>query len=335
MPPPAPTGAAGDDLTGARHDEPRSPAEECLVAVAGSLVTIAVIGLALGGAGLTHPNTAPHGVLVLLAAANLIMLCFHLLPGLPADGGRIVRAVGWWLSGSRDAGNRATATGGRLAIGLITVMTLATLSFDDLATAATALSVAGGLAGLLWLGSARALAEAGHPFPRGTPLPLALAIALGVVIALVLRTYVVQAFVVRSGSMERTLRAGDWVLVDKLGYRLPEVRHGDLVLFRRPPGLQLPKHGFVERVIGLPGDRIESRDGELLLNGSRLDEPYLRGSCGTGRLPALVVPAGRLYVLGDNRCDPADSRAFGTLDAGLIEGRALVVLWPLRRFGTL
>jgi signal peptidase I len=340
---------------GADHADPRGPTEEYLVALAGPLVTLTLTGLGVTGASLTRSGTVLHAVLVLLSAANLLVLLFHLLPGLPADGGRIVRAAGWWWSGSWATGARLAAGLGRIVVGLIALTAMATLSTDDLAAAATSLAVAGGVGGLFWLGSAQALVEAGPSGAPGPPPPRshragsarstrarrgpgewAALFVLVVVVTAGVHAFVAQTFLVTSGSMRDTLREGDRVLVDKASYRVREIRRGELVIFHRPPAVILPEKDLVKRVIGLPGDRVEGRNGAILVNGRRLAEPYLQRECGggTGQIPPLVVPAGRLYVLGDNRCQSSDSRSFGPLDARLVEGRAVLILWPPSRAGS-
>ncbi len=352
--------AAGSD-----HADPRGPADECLVAIAGPLVTLALTGSCVVGAGLTGSGSAPHAVLVLLAAVNLLVLLFHLLPGPPADAGRIVYATAWWWTGSRTTGARVAARAGRYAAGVIALCALTTLSTDNLAASATGLAVGCGVGGLLWLGSAQALAEAPTEAPVRAPVAArppeaashrhdgrtsgesgrgrggrhrwAALLLLTVLLAVIAHSLVGQTFRVTSGSMRDTLRPGDRLLVDRVSYRPSEVHRGDLVVFRRPPAVDLPQRELVKRVIGLPGDRVQSRAGGIVVNGAPLAEPYLRARCprGTGQFPPIVVPPGRLYVLGDNRCNSSDSRSFGPIDARLVEGRALLLVWPPNRAGRL
>src|SRR5581483_8390249 len=121
-------------------------------------------------------------------------------------------------------------------------------------------------------------------------------------VALVIKTYLVQAFYIPSSSMEQTLLIRDRVLVNKLSYDLHPIHHGDIVVFKRPPneGGGPEIQDLIKRVIGVPGDTIESRDGHVFVNGTELNEPYTRGLM-TDNLPRQVVPAGRYFVMGDNR----------------------------------
>lgn len=155
--------------------------------------------------------------------------------------------------------------------------------------------------------------------------------------ALVLRTFVVQTFFIPSQSMHDTLLEGDRVLVNKLAYRVHEVNRGDVIVFRRPANIDIPDNDLIKRVIGLPGDRLEGRAGQVYVNGRLLREPYVQRDCrdGTLNLRSVVIPSRHLFVMGDNRCDSTDSRVFGPIDEDLIVGRAFVLVWPTGRVGWL
>jgi signal peptidase I len=157
-------------------------------------------------------------------------------------------------------------------------------------------------------------------------------VALGVAVAV--RTWVLQTFYIPSGSMEPTLDIGDRILVDKLSYHLHAVHRGDIVVFRRPPGV-VGEGGIkdlVKRVIGLPGETIASADGHVLIDGHVLSEPWLPpGTVTTGIRPQRIPP-GEYFVMGDNRTDSLDSRVFGPIPRSSIIGRAILRFWPLRRF---
>ena len=149
-------------------------------------------------------------------------------------------------------------------------------------------------------------------------------------VALLVKTFLVQAFFIPSLSMYPTLDKGDRVLVNKLSYQLHDVHRGDLVVFDRPEGS--PESGIkdlIKRVIGLPGETIESRDGVVFIDGRELDEPYLVDGMTTDNLPPQEVPDGHVFVMGDNRDDSADSRVFGPIDKDTIVGRAFIKVWPL------
>ena len=156
-------------------------------------------------------------------------------------------------------------------------------------------------------------------------------------VAIVVKTFLIQAFYIPSGSMEPTLKPGDRVLVNKLSYDLHPIHRGDIVVFRRPPSEagDTTIRDLIKRVIGLPGDRIEARDGVVYINGQALKEPYLPAGTVTTTLPLTTVPSGQYFVLGDNRGNSKDSRFIGPIPSHLIVGRAFVRVWPLSGLGLL
>jgi signal peptidase I len=162
-------------------------------------------------------------------------------------------------------------------------------------------------------------------------------IVLALTVAIVVKTFLIQAFFIPSGSMEPTLKPGDRVLVNKLSYDLHSIHRGDIVVFKRPPSeAQDPTiKDLIKRVIGLPGDRIEGRDGQVYINGQLLKEPYLPAGTPTTSLPLQTVPAGQYFVMGDNRTNSKDSRFIGTIPGHLIVGRAFIRVWPLSGLGLL
>lgn len=154
----------------------------------------------------------------------------------------------------------------------------------------------------------------------------------GFVIAMVLRAFVVQSFYIPSPSMENTLLVNDRIILNKLAYNYGSIKHGDIVVFRRPPGeADVEIKDLVKRVIALPGETIESRQGKVFINGQPIDEPYLKPKSVTNNLPSTVVPKGHVFVMGDNRNDSKDSRVFGPLSESLVEGRAVLryKMWQL------
>jgi signal peptidase I len=161
-------------------------------------------------------------------------------------------------------------------------------------------------------------------------------VAFALVAAFLIRTLAVQTFYIPSGSMHETLLEGDRVLVNKLGYHLHAVHRGDVVVFRRPPDFQVDEDDLIKRVVGLPGETVQGQGRKVLVNGKTLTEPYVEPACnGTEDFPAVTVPAGHLWVMGDNRCDSSDSRVFGPIDQGLVVGRAFVLVWPPGRIAWL
>ena len=162
-----------------------------------------------------------------------------------------------------------------------------------------------------------------------------LAILAGaLVVALLVTRFLVQAFFIPSLSMFPTLGVNDRVLVNKLSYDLHEVNRGDVIVFERLAN-QGGEKDLIKRVVALGGDRIEARDGRVLVNGSPIDEPYLGPGVETTNLDAQTVPPVHVFVMGDNRGDSRDSRVFGPLPEDLIIGRAFVKVWPLTDLGLL
>ncbi|MFP5326872.1 MAG: signal peptidase I [Acidimicrobiia bacterium] len=152
-------------------------------------------------------------------------------------------------------------------------------------------------------------------------------------VAFVVKTFLIQAFYIPSSSMERTLLIGDRVLVNKLSYDVGEVERGDIVVFERPPhdtGNPDIKD-LIKRIVALPGETVELRDGEVFIDGRRLDEPYLQAHDDANVEPKKV-PAGHYWVMGDNRSQSKDSRFFGPIPDDLIVGRAFVRIWPISAF---
>lgn len=158
-----------------------------------------------------------------------------------------------------------------------------------------------------------------------------IAIVVGALaVALLVKTFLIQAFFIPSLSMYPTLDEGDRVLVNKLSYRLHDVHRGDLVVFERPEGQpESDIKDLIKRVVGLDGETIEAREGVIYIDGQELDEPYLVEGVTTDNLPRQEIPAGHVFVMGDNRGDSADSRVFGPIDEDTIVGRAFVKVWPL------
>jgi signal peptidase I len=163
------------------------------------------------------------------------------------------------------------------------------------------------------------------------------------------RGNVAQAFYIPSGSMEPQLEIGDRVLVSRTAYRLHDVHRGDIVVFPSPssppdddPFLErtvkdllesvaIRKPGddeLIKRVLGLPGETIGAVDGHVVIDGRRVDEPYLSDEVVTEDFGPISVPAGHVFVMGDNRGNSSDSRVIGTVEIDTIVGRAIARIWP-------
>ena len=180
-------------------------------------------------------------------------------------------------------------------------------------------------------------------------------IVLAFLLALLIKSFLVQAFYIPSESMEPTLMVGDRVLVNKLAYRFGDHTPslGDVIVFVNPDPTEEPDRGvisgffhwvveglgisppgnedFIKRVIGLPGDSIEQKNGTIYVNGKALDEPYLEtGPTADNRtLAPQEVQAGHVFVMGDNRMNSNDSRfSLGQVPIENIVGRAFIIIWP-------
>ena len=162
-------------------------------------------------------------------------------------------------------------------------------------------------------------------------------ILLGAVaVAFVIKTFLFQAFYIPSVSMEPTLEVHDRVIVNKLSYDFHDVHRGDIVVFKSPPGEESSTvKDLIKRVIALPGETVEARDGHILIDGQPLTEPYLDEGVTTGQMEPHKVPAGHVWVMGDNRPNSKDSRYFGAIDEDLIVGRAFVRVLPLPKLSLL
>ena len=170
-------------------------------------------------------------------------------------------------------------------------------------------------------------------------------VVLAVVIAIVLRTFVVATFSIPSGSMEPTLQIGDRIVVDKLSYHLHGVGRGDIVVFTTPPDEHCagpPVSDLVKRVIGLPGETISLSAGLVYIDGRVLPEPWLPAAARTATEPGpsmqpyslhlpYRIPADDVYVMGDNRTFSCDSRYWGPIAKSTIVGKVDLRIWPLSR----
>ena len=189
----------------------------------------------------------------------------------------------------------------------------------------------------------------------------AVLIAVAIAVAFVMKATVAQAFYIPSPSMVPQLEVHDRIVVSKLAYHLHDPRRGDIVVFDCPPeapNCKQPVHRFIvarllrdvgeavgmvqpdrdeyiKRVIALPGESVEGREGRVFVNGQPLNEPYLPEGVTTEDFPAALVPAGTLWVMGDNRGDSEDSRAFGPIKRSKVVGRTVFRIWPLTRMSFL
>ena len=146
-------------------------------------------------------------------------------------------------------------------------------------------------------------------------------------IFLFVESFIVQGFKVYGSCMEPNLYTGERLLGNKLIYHFDEIHRGDIVVFRPP---HRPDTPFIKRVIGLPGEVLEIRDNIVYINGHALREPYLRNKWHDNR-SAERIPAGMVFVMGDNRDNSSDSRSWGELPLGNVQAKAWLRYWPLNR----
>ncbi|MDR3540599.1 MAG: signal peptidase I [Desulfosporosinus sp.] len=150
----------------------------------------------------------------------------------------------------------------------------------------------------------------------------------------VLRTYVIEARKIPTGSMLPTIQLDDRVIVDKLFFKeFGHLTHGDIVVFRPPPSAHATED-FIKRIVGLPGDKLEIRNRVTYVNDQPVNEPYVTDQSKNDFGP-IVVPKDSVFVMGDNRNNSDDSRVWGFLPIQNITGRTLFRYWPLDHIGAL
>jgi len=169
--------------------------------------------------------------------------------------------------------------------------------------------------------------------PRAVRIQRAVAATavLGLLAALAINQFALTSRYMPSTAMAPTVPVAGRFLLDKVGFRVTGFERGDIIEFPIP---DVPADHTVKRVVGLPGDTIECRDGRVYRDGTAVEEPYLTGDPQTSRTVdcggPTTVPAGQLYVLGDNRTASRDSRDWGPIPQTSVGGRLLTVIWPLR-----
>lgn len=172
-------------------------------------------------------------------------------------------------------------------------------------------------------------------------------VAIALLVAIVVRAFIAQAYYIPSASMEPQLKIDDRVVVSRLSYDLHSIHRGDIVVFKAPPTLD-KDHGngswlrsigaalglvedhtvLIKRIIALPGETVSGRDGHVYISGEMLVEPYLPRGTFTSTFGPVTVPPGDVWVMGDNRGDSEDSRYFGPIPEHTIVGRATWKVWP-------
>lgn len=158
--------------------------------------------------------------------------------------------------------------------------------------------------------------------------------------AFLLRTFVFQSYEIPSGSMEDTIMTGDLVFAEKVSYYANEPQQGDIVTFDDP---EIPSRTLIKRVIATGGQTVDLKDGNVYVDGVKLDEPYTDGkpsypletTLGSQVSYPYRVPAGHIWVMGDNRTASQDSRFFGSVPISSVQGHAIFRYWPLSSIGPL
>jgi signal peptidase I len=179
-------------------------------------------------------------------------------------------------------------------------------------------------------------------------------ILMALALALLIKSTLLQAFWIPTGSMEPTLVPGDRVIVAKIPYYLHDPQRGDIIVFEEPDPAKEPERGvwgavthwlgqglgftppdnpdYIKRVIGIPGDVVSGKRGHVFVNGVQLSEPYLKGR--TEPFKETTVPEGELFVMGDNRANSLDSRfGLGFVPIDRVIGKAVFVIWPVGNIG--
>jgi signal peptidase I len=169
-------------------------------------------------------------------------------------------------------------------------------------------------------------------------------------LALLIKSTLIQAFWIPTGSMEPTLIPGDRVIVAKVPYYFHDPERGDIIVFEEPDPAKAPDRGvigafthwlgqglgfsppdnpdYIKRVIGEPGDVVYAKQGHVFVNGLEISEPYLRQK--TAKFPRTTVPPGKLFVMGDNRSNSLDSRfGLGFVPIDRVIGKAVIIIWPI------
>ena len=158
-------------------------------------------------------------------------------------------------------------------------------------------------------------------------------LSVAIVIALLLRTFIIEPRYVPTPSMVPTIMVNDRLYVEKISPRFGALKRGMIVTFLAPEQTGRTDY-LVKRLIGLGGDVISITEGRLYVNGQAVDEPYLNEPMRSD-FPAYTVPEGQLFLMGDNRNHSQDSRSWGSIDESCVKGQALFIYFPFSNLGSL
>ena len=154
-------------------------------------------------------------------------------------------------------------------------------------------------------------------------------ILTAIVLVIIIRAFILDSRVVPTPSMVPTIQCGDRLFVEKVTHRFKGLQRGDVIVFVPPEQSRL-EDDLIKRLIGLPGDTVEIRDGKVYVNNQALEEPYLAEPI-QYEYSLVKVPEGKLFVLGDNRNRSYDSHEWGFADLDSVKGKALFTYWPFNR----
>ena len=156
-------------------------------------------------------------------------------------------------------------------------------------------------------------------------------ILITLLIYVLIRTFLFENYRVLGHSMDPTLEDDQFLVVNKLGYRLKDPERGDIIVFRDP---RTDDRKLIKRVVGLPSEQVEIRNGQVAIEGHLLEEPYIASQSQYSQTP-LMIPEDEYFVLGDNRNNSSDSHNWGSLPRDKIVGEACVSYWPPRLWGVI
>ena len=196
--------------------------------------------------------------------------------------------------------------------------------------------------------------QSARPGPASFLLELPGLLLAALVVAVVIKTFIIQPFYIPSESMVHTLEVNDRVMVSKLSYRFGEIERGDIVVFETGPRVELnapeavvqavldalgirtsANEDLIKRVIAIGGDTVEIEDNHVMVNGELIVEPYLSPGTLMADMDERTIPRGQIWVMGDNRNESSDSRVFGPVDVDDVVGEAVIRIWPVDRIGRL
>ena len=190
-------------------------------------------------------------------------------------------------------------------------------------------------------------------------IEITIMLVIAALIAIMIQSFGVKAFMIPSSSMSPTLKIGDRVLVDRVTYYFRKPWRGDVIVFRYPPReplslntsnplywpferigetLHITNRGsipYIKRVVATEGETVELRKGKLYIDGKEVEEDYLKSNPDTTDFGPVLIPEGHVFAMGDNRTASRDSRSWGTVPIRSIIGRAFLIWWPLSRMKTI